>query len=393
MNLIAKDQQFIFQTYRRQPLQIDRAKGVWVWDAAGKKYLDFFSGLAVNNLGHCHPALLRAIAAQSKKILHASNLYYTRPQLDCAERLVMRSFQGKVFFANSGAEANECAFKISRRWGHFLNDKKKFEVIAFQNSFHGRTMATLTLTGQTKYQKNFDPLVAKVRYARFNDIASVEKLISHRTSAVIIEPIQGEGGVCVADKKFLKALKILCRQHQALLIFDEVQCGMGRTGKLFAFEHYGLQPDILTLAKGLGGGLPIGAVVASDRCAKLLQYGDHASTFGGNPVSCAVATAVLKTLDKIFLDAVTQKGNYFAERLQLLQKKYPQIIAEVRGQGLMLGCELKILGADIVRDGLAQGLLINCTQDKVLRFLPPLTITKKEIDIGIKILENVLEKC
>ena len=291
MNWISEEEKFIFQTYKRQPLVLARGKGSYVWDEKGKKYLDFFSGLGVNAFGQCHPLLLRALLGQAKKLGHTSNLYYTQPQVECARLLAQKTFPGKVFFSNSGAEANECALKLARRFGK-TKSPDAFEIIAFENSFHGRTLGTLTLTGQEKFQKGFDPLLPKVGYATLNDAESVKALISGNTTAIFVEPVQGEGGVRPAEKSFLKFLRELCDQNKILLVFDEVQCGLGRSGSLFCFEHYGVVPDVLTLAKALGGGLPIGATVAQPEIAALLSAGDHASTFGGNPIVCGLTTQV-----------------------------------------------------------------------------------------------------
>ncbi len=385
MDWIKEEAAHIFQTYRRQPLVIKKAKGSWIWDVAGKKYLDFFCGLAVNNLGHCHPAVVKAAESQLKTLIHASNIYYTQPQILLARELVARSFPGKVFFCNSGAEANETAFKLARRWGQSHN---RTDVISFENSFHGRTLAAVTLTGQRKYQSGFAPLAEKVVYAAWNDLDSVNRLISDRSCAIFIEPVQGEGGINVADRMFLKALRELANRKNLLLVFDEVQCGMGRTGELFAFQHYGVEPDVLCLAKGLGGGLPIGAVVAKPEIAALFSPGDHASTFGGNPVAAAAALAVLKTMSPAFLAAAQKKGIQLARALQGLQKEFPALIKEVRGLGLMLGVELTVLGNTYVDICRQKGLLINCTHDTVLRIVPPLTVSGPEIVTGVKILKQ-----
>ncbi len=386
MDWISEERKSIFQTYRRQPIVLDKAKGSWVWDASGKKYLDFFSGLAVNNLGHCHPAVVKAATAQLKKLIHASNVYYTQPQILLAKELVARSFPGQVFFCNSGAEANECAFKLARRWGQSYN---RTEVISFDNSFHGRTMAAVTLTGQTKYQSGFAPLTEKVVYARWNDLDSVNRLVTEKTAAIFIEPVQGEGGVNVADRFFLKALRALATRKNLLLVFDEVQCGMGRTGSLFAFQQYEVEPDVLCLAKGLGGGLPIGAVVAKPEISAMFSAGDHASTFGGNPVVAAAALAVLKTLSPAFLQAAKPRSEALLAGLKAIQKDFPSLVKEVRGMGFMLGMELNVLGGPFVDDCRQKGLLINCTHDTVLRIVPPLTVSGPEIASGLKILRQV----
>lgn len=391
MDWIKEEEKYIFQTYRRQPFVIVRGKGSYVWDQKGKKYLDFFSGLGVNALGHCHPSVMRAVQNQIKKLNHTSNLYYTVPQIECAKELVKKSFGGKVFFSNSGAEANECAIKLVRRWGNQKGGMQRNEIISFYNSFHGRTMGTLTLTGQEKFQKGFDPLLSAVRYAHFNDLGSVKKLVSEKTCAIFVEPIQGEGGVHPASKAFLQGLRELCDQHNLLSIFDEVQCGMGRSGEIFCFKYYGVQPDILTLAKGLGGGLPIGATIATEKAAALFARGDHASTFGGNPVVCSAALAVLKNLDAKFLKLIQAKGEYILKSLIGLKEKFPHLIKEVRGVGLMVGVELMQEGDPIVEFCRNNGLLINCAQKNVLRFLPPLNISQSEIKSGLSVLGNSFE--
>ena len=391
MNWFQREKDLIFQTYRRQPLVLVKGRGSWVWDEKGARYLDFFSGLAVNNLGHCHPAVVRAAAAQSRVLGHASNVYYTVPQIRLAGELVARSFPGRVFFSNSGAEAVECALKIARRWGASTGGRT--DVISFQNSFHGRTLAALTLTGQEKYRKGFDPLVPGIRYAAFNDLESVRRAATKKTGAVFVEPIQGEGGVVPADGDFLAGLRVLCDRNRWLLVFDEVQCGLGRTGRLFAFQSYGVRPDVLVLAKALGGGLPMGATVAARAAAALLGAGDHASTFGGNPVVCSAALAVLKVMDPKFLKSVARKGAILREGLEKLRDAFPGRILSVRGAGLMLGLQLSGPGGALVDALREEGLLANCTQDTVLRLLPPLTVSEAEIRAALRTLGKVFAIC
>lgn len=392
MDYFKEEENSIFQTYRRQPLLLVKGKGTVLWDQDGKKYLDFFSGLGVNNLGHCSPNVVRAVTSQAKKLMHTSNLYYTLPQIECAKELVKRTFPGKVFFSNSGAEANECAIKLARRWGK-KNGDERFEMIAFQNSFHGRSMATLSLTGQEKFQKGFDPLLEKIVYAKFNDPDSVQRLVSKDTCAIFVEPVQGEGGVNPAEKSFLEFLRKICDDQNLLLVFDEVQCGMGRSGNLFFYQYYGIEPDILTMAKALGGGLPIGCTLAKEEVASLFNKGDHASTFGGNPVVCSAAMSVLKGLNKKLLDSVKVKSKILIEGLEKLKNQFPSLIREVRGIGLMLALELKVDGDQLVELAREEGLLINCTQGKVLRFLPPLVITKLEIKSALLKLEKCFRVC
>lgn len=388
MNYFELEKENIFQTYKRHHILFVKGSGKYLQDDRGKKYLDFFSGISVSSVGHCHPKIVKAIKMQSGKLIHASNLYYTIPQIELAQSLSDLSLGGKVFFSNSGAEANECAIKLARKFGNKIG---RYEIIAFKNSFHGRTLATLSATGQKKFHKGFEPLLDGFKFAEFNDLSSVEKLISGKTCAVIVEPVQGEGGVYPAAKNFLKGLRNLCNRNKLLLIFDEIQCGLGRTGKIFAYKNYAVIPDILTLAKSLGGGLPVAATIAKDKTAGTFGFGDHGSTFGGNPVCCAAAVEVLKIVsDEKLLNNVGEVGNYFLSELIKLQKKYG-IIKNVRGLGLMAGAELKTEGKEIVGKCLQKGLLINCTRDNVLRFLPPLNINKKDVNTAVSVLADVLK--
>ncbi len=387
MNWIAEEQKAVFQTYYRQPLVLVKGKGSFVWDEKGKKYLDFFSGLAVDNFGHCDAAIAKAVSDQMRRIVHTSNLYYTIPQIQLAQRLIKNAFPGKVFYSNSGAEANECALKLTRRWArkHNLGN----EIISFESSFHGRTMGAISLTGQPKYQKGFEPLVEKMLYAKFNDLESVGSLVTEKTCAIFVEPVQGEGGVIPATKEFLQGLRDICDQENILLVFDEVQTAMGRTGNVFAYQHYGVKPDVMCLAKALGGGLPIGATIARTGVAEIFEKGDHAATFGGNAVVCRAALEVMKKLTPAFLKSVRQKGEFLKKELMRLKSKYP-FITEVRGLGLMVGLVLERPGKVYVEMARENGLLINCTQEKVLRFLPPLTISTDELKKGIAVLDKVL---
>ena len=387
MNITENDKEYIVQTYKRQELAVAKAKGKYVFDQAGKRYLDFFTGISVCNLGHCNPRVVSAIKKQAGTLMHASNHYYTAPQGELAKKLIELSFPGRVFFSNSGAEANECAIKLARKWGNSLTGKKKFELISFSNSFHGRTLATLAATGQQKFHNGFEPMPAGFKYAEFNNLGSVSRLISDETAAVIVEPVQGEGGVNIAEKGFLEGLKKLCDEKGMILIFDEVQCGMGRTGTFFAYEQYGIVPDVITFAKSLAGGLPLGATIISEKYASVFGYGGHGSTFGGNPVSCAAANAVLNELDAPLLEKVRTNGKFLLSKLQKLKKKY-SFVKEARGVGLMTALELDKSGAEIVASCLEKGLLINCTQDKILRFLPPFIVGKKDINLAMTILEE-----
>ena len=394
MNTQQQENKYLMRTYKRYNVSVKKSKGQYVWDENGKKYLDFFSGISVCSFGHGNPAVISAIKKQLDLFVHCSNVYYSKPQVEVAKALLDISFKnGRVFLANTGAEANECAIKIARKWGSdnpLKDGTKRYEIIAFKNSFHGRTLATLAATGQEKFHIPFRPLQEKFVFAEFNNIESVKKLINKKTVAVIIELVQGEGGINVADKKFVKDLRKLCDQKNLLLICDEIQCGMARTGKTFAWQHYGIKPDIFTLAKAIANGLPLGAVVADKKVAEVFNYGDHGSTFGGNPVSCAAAVATLKQITPKLLKDISDKAKYFIKGLNDLKKKYP-CIKQIRNLGLLVGVELDFAGKDIVEFCIEKGLLINCTQGNVLRFLPPFTITKKDIDKTIKILGDALK--
>jgi predicted acetylornithine/succinylornithine family transaminase len=383
---------YVAQTYSRYPIALVRGKGARVWDANGKEYLDLLAGIAVNSLGHCHPAVVRAIQQQARKLLHVSNLYHIRPQSELARELCSRSFADRVFFCNSGAEANEAALKLARRYGgeHLAG---RYEVLSAQNSFHGRTLATLTATGQEKVRAGYDPLPAGFRQIPFNNLRAAEDAIDpQKTVGILVEPIQAEGGIIVADEYYLHGLRELCDRRGLLLIFDEVQTGMGRTGKLFAYEHFGVTPDIMTLAKALGGGLPLGAMLAREEVANSFKPGSHASTFGGNPLACSVGLAVMKTLlSGGVLRNCAKMSKLFIGGLERLCERVP-FARGVRGKGLLLGLELDMDGTKIVDGCMQEGLLLNCTASKVLRFAPPLTITAREIERGLAILEKVLAR-
>ncbi|NLZ39339.1 MAG: acetylornithine transaminase [Firmicutes bacterium] len=389
MDLKSLDRLHIINTYNRQPettLLLKRGQGVYVWDEQDKRYLDFVCGLAVNNLGHCHPQIVSAICQQAQQLMHTSNLYYTEPQIRLAERLVKNSCAEKVFFCNSGAEANEAAIKLARKYGK-QKKGEAFEIITAHRSFHGRTLATVTATGQPKYHKGFEPMLPGFRYAEFNNLQSFADQINDKTCAILVEPVQGEGGVYPATAEFLQGLRHLCDEYDLLLIFDEVQCGMGRTGKIFAYEHYGVEPDVFTLAKALGGGLPIGAMCVKAKAAEILAPGEHASTFGGNPVVCAAANTVLDILlADGFLEQVKYLGDYFQQKLAQLSS--PRIVS-IRGLGLMIGLEINGDGAKVVSLCQEQGLLVNCIGGKTLRFLPPLIATEADFDAAAEILQKV----
>lgn len=378
---------FIMPTYTKTPLVFVKGKGSRLWDINGRSYLDFFPGWGVCNVGHCHPKVMRAIREQAGKLIFIPNNYYHIAQAKLASELTRLSFPAKVFFCNSGAEANEAAIKFSRKFGK----GQRHEIITFQNSFHGRTLAALSATGQKKYQNGFEPLVEGFKTVRFNDLEAVKKAAGDNTVAVMLELVQGEGGVNIAEKGFVQGLRKLCDDKNMLLIIDEVQTGIGRTGKYFCYQNYDLRPDIVTLAKALGGGLPIGAMLVRDDIADTLEPGTHASTFGGGPVVCRAALAVLAAIEKEkMLDNTRAMGEFLAARLRALKEKYP-LIKEVRGLGLMWGAELNIEGKKIVERCLEKGLLINCTHERVLRFMPALTVTRKEIERAAEILEETLK--
>ena len=385
-------EQYLMDTYTRQPISIVRGRGTKVYDLEGREYIDFVGGIAVNILGHGHPDLVLAIQKQAAQLIHASNLYYTEPQVKLAQMLVDHSFADKAFFCNSGAEANEAAIKLARRYSHDKYGTGRFGIITMKQSFHGRTMATLTATGQEKVQKGYDPLLSGFSYVAFNHLAELEQAVNDKTAAIMLEPIQGEGGVHVADRDYLKAVRELCTQKDILLIFDEVQTGMGRTGTLFAYEQMGVHPDVMTLAKGLGGGVPIGACLATARVAKAFGPGSHASTFGGNPLACAAALAVLRVLlEGRVLDQARRMGDYLSKGLSECKDRH-HVVRDVRGLGLLQGIEVEMDAKTVVGDCLKRGILINATGDHVLRFVPPLIITQAEIDRLIEVLSQIFDR-
>ncbi len=376
----------IMPTYTKVPLVFVKGKGSWLWDIHNKIYLDFFPGWGACNLGHCHPKVMQAVRDQISKLIFIPNNYYHIPQAKLAKEMVYWSYPAKVFFCNSGAEANEGAFKLARKYG-----QGRYEIITFENSFHGRTLAAIAATGQKKYQEGFSPLPEGFKCVKFNDLEAVKQAISDKTVAIMLELVQGEGGINVASKDFVLGVRKLCAENKLLLIADEVQTGMGRTGKLFAYQNYGITPDIVTLAKSLGGGLPIGAMLVKKEIADTLGPGTHASTFGGSPLIARAALAVFKAIQEEKLLANAKKmGDYLFMKLNALKDKYP-FIQEVRGLGLMIGVELTVEGQSIVEKSIEKGLLINCTHVKVLRIMPALNVTKKEIDKAMGILESVLE--
>ncbi len=379
---------YVIGNYSRLPKVITKGKGCYILDADGGKILDMFPGWAVSGIGHCHPKVVKAIREQAKILLHMDNTFYTELQGKLAQMLSERAFGGKCFFCNSGAEANEAALKLAR----IYTAKGKYKYITALGSFHGRTFGAMTATAQPKKFENFQPVVPGFVYVPFNDIAALEKAFDDEVAAVMIEPIQGEGGINVATAEYMSAIRELCDKHGAVMILDEVQTGMGRTGKWFGYQHYNVEPDIITLAKTLGGGVAIGAMMAKPNVAEALVPGTHASTFGGNCIACAAGIAVIEAIEEEkLIDNSIEMGEYTIEKLNKLKSKY-EIIDHIRGKGLMIGIQLKSPGAEIVKKCLEKGLRINCTQDTVVRFMPAMVVTKKEIDKAVKILDKVLRE-
>jgi acetylornithine/N-succinyldiaminopimelate aminotransferase len=386
---IEKSDKYIMRTYARYPIVPVRGEGCRLWDADGKEYLDFLGGVAVNNLGHCHPKVVAALQKQAAELIHCSNYYQIPQQIELAELLCKHSFADKAFFCNSGAEANEAAIKLARKYSRDTYGPERYEIITAADSFHGRTMATVSATGQEKVQRFFDPLLHGFKHVPFDDVDALEGAITPATCAVMLEPIQGEGGVNVPSPGYFKEVRRICDKHDLILIFDEVQVGMGRTGKLFAYEHFDIVPDIMTLAKALAGGAPVGTMLATDRYAAAFVPGTHGSTFGGNPLVCAAAIATVRViLEDGILNRCEELGGYLEGELEKLQHRY-HFVKEVRGIGLMIGMALAIPAGDIVRKGHERGVLLNVTHDTVLRFVPPLTVTKQEINQMIAILDGI----
>jgi acetylornithine/N-succinyldiaminopimelate aminotransferase len=389
---IEKADKYIMKTYGRYPLVPVKGEGCFLWDADGRKYLDFLAGVAVNNLGHCHPKVVAALQKQAGELIHCSNFYHIPQQIELAEILCANSFADRAFFCNSGAEANEAAIKLARKYSREKYGADRFEIITALASFHGRTMATVSATGQEKVQRFFDPLLHGFKHVPYNDAEALRRAVSPVTCAVMLEPILGEGGIVVPSVDYMRQVRQICDENNLILIFDEVQVGIGRTGKFFAHEYFDITPDIMTLAKALAGGAPIGTMLAREQIAESFSPGTHGSTFGGNPLVTAAGIAAVRTVleDGILQNAVAM-GKYLMDRLESLKSRF-SFIVEVRGVGLMIGMELAIPGADIVREALAQGLLLNVAQDRVIRFLPPLIVGNPEIDEMMGILEGILEK-
>jgi len=382
----------LLPVYKRAEITFERGEGPYLFDGAGRRWLDFGSGIAVTLLGHAHPHLIAVLEAQAEKLWHCSNLYGIEPQQRLAERLVAHSFADTAFFCNSGAEALECAIKMARRFHHERGQSERHRIITFEGAFHGRTLATISAGGQEKHLEGFRPALPGFDAVTMGDLAGVEAALGEQTAAILIEPIQGEGGIRTADRAFLEELRQLCDEHDVLLIFDEVQCGMGRTGRLFAYEWTRITPDVMTLAKGLGGGFPIGACLATARAASGMTPGSHGSTFGGNPLACAVANGVLDVLlDQGFLDHVRTMAERLRERLDELAAAFPGVVHEVRGQGFLLGLRCEPPNSDIAAECMARGLLVVPAGDNVVRLLPPLIIEAKHIDEAIGTLHDVLQ--
>jgi acetylornithine/N-succinyldiaminopimelate aminotransferase len=391
--IIQEAGRYVMNTYNRYPVVFVKGRGTRLYDLEGKEYLDFVAGIGVNNLGHCNHQVTVAIQKQVQRLMHVSNLYYNKPQVELAQLLVKHSFADQVFFCNSGAEANEAAIKLARKAAKTKWGSDRYEIITTNNSFHGRTLATLSATGQDKLKSGFEPLLPGFKMVPYDDLSVMEKAIDQKTAAILIEPIQGEGGVQIPGDKYVSALRNLCDQHGLFLILDEVHTGMGRTGRLFAYEHTGIQPDMITLAKGLGNGYPIGALLAKAEVASAFGPGSHASTFGGNPVACAAGMAVLETLlgEDHLLENCQRMGDYLINQLVKLSSDY-DFVGSVRGKGLLVGMELGVEGRPIASECLSEGILVNCTAEKVLRFIPPLIITQEEIDQLISVLHRVFQR-
>ena len=391
--VIQRAKSVLLQNYKQQPVALERGQGSWVWDVEGKRYLDLIGGIATCGLGHCHPQVTTAALKQMGLLWHVSNGFYTLPQIELAERLIRASGMDRAFFCNSGAEANEALIKLARKVQKDRGHPERFTVISFVNSFHGRTLATLSATGQAKYQQGFEPLPQGFINIPFGDLGAVESAIDSTTAAILVEPIQGEGGVRSGPLKFLQGLRALTLKHGLLLLVDEIQTGIGRTGKMFAFQHEAISPDAISMAKALGNGLPIGAMACTEEVGASLGPGTHGSTFGGNPVACAAANAVVSIVDSpAFLTSVQEKGEFFRQGLRVLQAEHPSKIVTVRGQGLLVGLEMTgdVSGPiGLARD---EGLLVNAAGEKTVRFAPPLNISYDELEEGLALLGRALRR-
>ncbi|MGE5894498.1 MAG: acetylornithine transaminase [bacterium] len=392
--ILEESSRYVMNTYKRFPISLRKGNGIKVWSSDDKEYLDFLAGIAVNVVGHCHPKVVIAIQKQAQRLIHVSNYYHIEPQAKLAKLLVEHSFADRVFFCNSGAEANEAAIKLARKYAKIHHGEECYEIITALNSFHGRTITTLAATGQPKFQKGFEPLTPGFRHVEFNKIEDLKRSINEKTCAVMLEPIQGEGGVKPAHPDYLRQVRELCTDRDILLILDEVQTGIGRTGKLFAYEHFGIEPDIMALGKALGGGVPIGATLAIQRVASAFEPGNHASTFGGNPLACAAAIATIETVleDGILLAECTRMGAYLMKKLNELKEEFRNIILDVRGMGLMVGMEIDRDCSSIVTQCMNRGIVINCTAGSTLRFVPPIIVRQEHIDRLIDVLDEIFAR-
>lgn len=393
IDLIKLSDEVIAHTYNRFPIMLVKGQGSKVWDTEGKEYIDFVAGIAVCSLGHCHSELIGALNEQASTLWHVSNLYYTLPQTKLAEFLTKHSFADKAFFCNSGAEANEAAIKVARRYfSEVKKQPEKYRIISMNQSFHGRTMATLSATGQLKVKVGFNPVLDGFDFVPFNDLAAFEAAITNETCAVIMEPVQGEGGIMPADKQYLKNVRKICDEKGILLLFDEVQCGMGRVGTLFAYEALGVEPDVMSLAKAVANGMPMGVMLAREWVMEAFSPGAHATTFGGTPLVSAVALKTCELMVEKYVEQGRLTGEYFMDKLKELKDEFPAIVTDVRGIGLMLGLQLSMEGAEIVTKCMQKGFLINCTQNTILRFVPPLMIEKAEIDALVSCLRKIFKE-
>lgn len=390
--IVGLEQRYLLPTYLRYPIAIERGKGVFVYDVEGRRYLDFVGGLGVNALGHAHPRIVRAIRQQAARVLHTSNLYYHEYQGPLAEKLCALSGLGRAFFSNSGTEAIEGALKLARAWGHQRGGEAKSAIVALEGSYHGRTFGSLSLTGQEKHRKSFEPLLPGVRFVKLNDLAGLQGAVDDSTCAVVLEPIQGEGGIRMCSLEFLAEARTAADRHGALLVLDEIQCGLGRTGHMFAYQHYGVTPDVVAIAKPIAAGLPLGAFLATEELAQAIAPGAHGTTFGGGPLACRVALEYFAILEEEgLLERVTRVGAYLGEQLRELAAKSP-VCREARGMGLIQALELSVPARPVVEAALAEGILFNSTQEVVLRFLPPFLLEEKHVDRGMRVLKKALRK-
>jgi acetylornithine/N-succinyldiaminopimelate aminotransferase len=389
--IVETERQYLLNTYARYPLALTKGKGVYVWDSEGRKYLDFVGGLGVNALGHAHPRIVKAIREQAARVIHLSNLYYNEYQGKLAEKLVRLSGLDRAFFSNSGTEAIEGAIKLARAAGHVVGGDSKCRIVALEGSFHGRTFGALSLTGQEKYRKTFEPLLEGVRFVKLDDVEGLRAAVDDETCAIVLEPIQGEGGIRECSHEFLSEARAAADRHRAALIFDEIQCGLGRTGSMFAFQHFGVTPDIVTVAKPIAAGLPLGALIAKESFASAIGPGKHGTTFGGGPLTCRVALEYLSIIeDEGLLEQVKRVGAYMAAEFRELVSKYDVALTS-RGMGMIQALELSVPGRPIVDAAMEKGVLFNVTQDRVLRFLPPYLTEEKHVDVGVRLLKKLLK--